>query len=55
MYKLELDDLEVNSFPVSETEMTTFPSDVSCNAWCTLAGACASWFVCTDEPIGVNG
>lgn len=51
-HRLEIQDLEVDSFTVSEyttTTTTRFPSDVSCNAWCTLAGACASWFVCGEE------
>ena len=55
-HRLEIADLEVNSFSVSDADTTEprFPSDISCNMWCTLAGACASWFICSDVPAGIG-
>lgn len=52
-HRLEIDDLEVSSFSLSEPEAQTTvdASDASCYGWCTLIGACPSWFICLPENI----
>lgn len=53
MHRLEIESLKVESFSTSHSSVSqtvaavpTVPSEASCNAWCTLAGLCESFFVC---------
>lgn len=51
--KLEIDSLDVHTFAMSPAgfggEANNLAADDS--MWCTLAGACPSWFICTQDPI----
>jgi hypothetical protein len=45
-HKLDVNDLEVQSFYVSDSEAASMPPGPSGYPWCTVAGECASFFVC---------
>ena len=43
MHKLDLDSISVDSFTMDYEQTPTLGS-----GWCTLMGACNSWFICTQ-------
>lgn len=58
-HRLEIDELQVTTFAVSDFEATTADvTDASCggtcNAWCTIIAACPSWTVCDTYTVNVD-
>lgn len=47
--KLEIDALIVHSFSTSAAHVEK-KAAIADTYWCTLAGQCQSWFICTQEP-----
>ncbi|MBB4634021.1 hypothetical protein [Longimicrobium terrae] len=49
--KLDLNTLAVHTFAVSPAAGEASLLAAGDSLWCTLAGACPSWFICTQDPI----